>query len=103
MDLWHRNLDLVDAQLDSALSDIPRHRHLRTRCAVLNDDPLPDAPSGVTLFLRSRLILDEPTIDDRGVRSDRRPRPGRILLTRRRHRRGKRLTHRTAMHPMPLC
>jgi hypothetical protein len=50
MGLRHHCLGVVQAQLGAAAGDIPRHRHLRHRGAVLGDQPLPDPPGGMPLL-----------------------------------------------------
>jgi hypothetical protein len=54
------------------------------------------------LLARQLLIGDQPAVHDRGVRLDRRLRPPRVLLARRRQRRRQGLAHRAPMHPMSL-
>ena len=100
--LGHRHLDPVQTQLALAVGDIPRHRHLSHLRAVLGDQPLPHPTRGMALLARHLLITQQPGIDHLDIRIDRRPRPARVCLPRRRDRRDQRLAHRAPMHPMPL-
>jgi hypothetical protein len=102
MRLRHRDLDPVQAELDPAARDIPGHRHLRQRGIVLGDQPLPDPPRRVPLLARHLPIRQQPSVDHLHVGVDRRPRPRGIRLACRRDRAGQRLTHRAAMHVMPV-
>ncbi|WP_369741582.1 nitroreductase family protein [Mycobacterium servetii] len=47
-------------------------------------------------------VAQQPRVDHLDIRVDRRPRPARVGLTRRREGRSQRLAHRTPMHLMPL-
>ena len=98
--LRHHDLHLVQAQLGAAAGDIPRHRHLRHARAVLGDQPLPDPPGGMPLLARHVPVRQQPPVDDGRIRADRRPRPRRVRLPRRRHRAGQRLPHRPPVHMM---
>lgn len=102
MGLGHRHLDRAQSELGAAGGHVARHRHLRTRRAVLGDQPLPDPPGGVPLLARSRCVGEQPAVHDLHPRIHRRTRAAWVLLARRRQRRGQRLTHGAAMHPMPL-
>ena len=102
MGLRHRHLDPVQPQLDLPPGDIPRDRHLGQARAVLGDQPLPDPPRGMPLLAWHLPISDQPAVDDIGIRVDRRPRPQRIRLARRRNRVAQRLADRPPMHPMPI-
>ena len=70
--------------------------------AVLGHQPLPHPPSGVTLLARRLPVRQQPAVDHRHPRIQRRPGPRRVLLARRRNRGLQRLPHRAPMHPMPL-
>jgi len=100
--LADEDLSVHDPQLDPTQTHVARHAHLGHDRAVLGDQPLPDPPSSVSLLLRGLLVRDQPAIDDLPPRIDRRPRPRRIHLPRWRHRRGERLTHRAAVHPVSV-
>ena len=73
--LRHHDLHLVQAQLCAAAGDIPRHRHLGHARAVLGDQPLPDPAGGMPLLARHVPVSQQPPVDDRRIRADRRPRP----------------------------
>jgi len=100
--LRDRDLDLVQAQLGATAGDIPRHRHLRQRGAMLGDQPLPHPPGSMPLLPRHALVRHQPPVDDLRIRANRRARPRRINLPRRRHRARQRLAHRPPVHVM-LC
>jgi hypothetical protein len=69
---------------------------------VFGAEPLPDPPGGMTLLARSILILNQPGIDHRHPLVDRRSRPRRIHLARRRDRVIEGLAHRPTMHAMTI-
>jgi hypothetical protein len=99
--LRHADLNPVQAQLGLAASHIPRHRHLRQRRAVLGDKPLPDPPRGMPLLARHLHIGQQPAINHRRVRVNRRPGPLRIRLARRRDCIIQGLPDRAPVHVMP--
>ncbi len=68
---------------------------------MLSHQALPHPPGGVALLSRRRHIRQQPTIHNGHPRIDRRPRPRRVLLPRRRHRILQRLPHRAAVHLVP--
>ena len=69
---------------------------------MLGDQTLPDPPGSVPLLARRVLVCDEPGVDHRHPRIDRRPGPHRIHLARRRDRVLERLPHRPTMHAMTI-
>jgi hypothetical protein len=66
------------------------------------DQPLPDPPGGMALLAQRVLIGDEPRIDHRHPLVDRRARPHRIHLPRRRDRVIEGLAHRPTVHAMTI-
>jgi hypothetical protein len=102
MGLRHCHLDPVQAEFHLAASDVTRHGHLGQRRTVLDDQALPDPPRGMPLLPRHVPIGEQPAVDDLDVRVDRRTRPPRIRLTRRRYSARQRLPHRAAVHVMPV-
>lgn len=64
--------------------------------------PLPDAAGGMPLLDRHVPVRQQPGIDRLRMRIDRRPRPPRIGLARRRDRAGQRLPHRPPVRIMLL-
>jgi len=99
--LTDEDLSVHDPQLDPTQTDVARHGHLRHDRAVLGDQSLPDPPRSVSLLLRGFLVPNQPGVDQFSPRIDRRPCTRWIQLPRWRHRRGERLTHRAAVHPVP--
>jgi hypothetical protein len=99
--LRHADLGPVQAEVGAAAGHIPRHRHLRQRRAMLGGQPLPDPPGRMPLLARHVLVGQQPAINHLRIRVDRRPRPLRIGLPRRRHRRVQRLPHRPPVHMVP--
>ena len=102
MRLRDRHLACVQPELDPATGDVTRHRHLRERGPMLGDQTLPDPPGGMTLLARGILVGEEPGIDHRRPLVDRRARPRRIHLPRRRDRVIERLAHRPTVHAMTI-
>ena len=102
MRLRDRHLMGQQPEFDPPAGHVTRHRHLRQRCLMLGDQALPDPPGSMALLARRVLVCDEPGVDHRDPRIDRRPRSNRIHLPRRRDRRRERLTNRPTMHPMTI-
>jgi hypothetical protein len=64
--------------------------------------PLPDPRLGMPPLARHLTVRPQPAVNDRLVRLHSQPRPPRVLLARRRHRRRQRLAHRAPMPPIAL-
>lgn len=100
--LRDRDLAMVQAELDPAPRHVARHRHLRHLRAVLSDQPLPDPPGGMALLARRVTVSQQPAVDHRGPRVDRRTLSRGITLSRGRLSRLQCLSHRPPVHLVPL-
>lgn len=89
------------AELSPAGGDVLAHGSLGDPCALLDDQPLPDALGGVALLGRRLPVALEPLVDQVVVGAEDRRRPPRGLLARRWQRRLQGLAHRSTVDPMP--
>src|SRR4051794_36446537 len=102
VDLRDGDLHVDEPELALSSSDVARDGDLRTRRAMLGDQPLPDPSGGVPLLAWRGLVLDQPGFDHLRPRTDRGTPSSRAGLARWRDRGAQRLSRRASVPRMSI-